>query len=34
MQEPSPKSVLRFVLIFGIVAATLEMAVLIWFMYG
>jgi hypothetical protein len=34
MKEPSPKSVFRFALIFGIVAATVEMAVLLWFMYG
>ncbi len=34
MQEPSPKMGLRFALIFGIVAATLEMAVIIWLMYG
>jgi hypothetical protein len=34
MQEPSPNKGLRLALIFGIVAATLEMAVIIWFMYG
>ena len=34
MKEPSPKSVFRFALIFGIVAATVEMALLLWFMYG
>ena len=34
MKEPSPKSVFRFALIFGIVAATVEMAALLWFMYG
>jgi hypothetical protein len=34
MKEPSPKSVFRLALIFGIVAATVEMALLLWFMYG
>jgi hypothetical protein len=34
MQAPSPKSLMRAALIFGIVAATVEMAVLLWFMYG
>jgi hypothetical protein len=34
MPAPSPKAVFRFALIFGILAATIEMAVLLWFMYG
>jgi hypothetical protein len=34
MKEPSPKTFMRFALIFGIVAATVEMAILLWFMYG
>jgi hypothetical protein len=34
MHVPSSKSILRGALIFGIVAATVEMAVLLWFMYG
>jgi len=34
MHEPSSKLGLRFALIFGVVAATLEMAALLWFMFG
>jgi hypothetical protein len=34
MQEPPPRSGLRIALAFGIIAATLEMAALLWFMYG
>jgi hypothetical protein len=34
MQAPSPKAVFRIALIFGILAATVEMAAVLWFMYG
>jgi hypothetical protein len=33
MSEPSPKVGLRIALGFGVVAATLEMAALLWLMY-
>jgi hypothetical protein len=33
MPAPSPKALFRLALIFGIVAATVEMAVLLWFLY-